>query len=61
MQEPRRLRLLLLVSHENRNAELSGEELVGVASPAGGTAMWVTSAATALSNTPVESASGSRR
>jgi hypothetical protein len=27
------LRLLHLVSHENRNAELSGEELVGVASP----------------------------
>jgi hypothetical protein len=50
------LRLLRLVSHENRNAELSIEELVGVASP--GTAICASSAPTTLSNTQVDSESG---
>jgi hypothetical protein len=41
---------------------LSGEEPLGVAFLAGdGTAIWVTRAATAASNAPVESANGNRR
>jgi hypothetical protein len=43
--------LLLLLSHGNQHAVLSGEEHVGVAFPVGdGTAIWVTRAATAASN-----------